>query len=178
MRLGFIGPAKSDAASLEQAAELLVTELEADIVIYLAEDDAFHEFIAATGSSDDIARLLQRLRDARYLRILRVAPPPPTRAMEMIDDRIVLVVRTKSTIAEEDVINSNLVVYGDAKQLTFKRFGPRCFFSPGPVAAGQVGLIDDQSEAGGVVLNAFDLSGELSWSEPIQNRGAKIMVAP
>jgi hypothetical protein len=197
MRLGFIGPAKSDAAALERAAKLLICELEADTVVYLGEDDALRAFIAehesdedgdaverqvaevaATGSPDDIADVLRRLRGLRYLRRLRVAPAAPTRAMEMLDDRIVLIVQKKSTIGEEDVINSNVVVYGDASELMFKRFGPRCFFSPGPLEDGHVGLIDDQSETGGVVLKAINLDGEVGWTEPIQGQGAKVMVAP
>jgi len=197
MRLGFIGPAKTNAAALEQAAKLLICELEVDTVVYLGEDAALREFIekheseaadspieqqvaevAATGTPDEIEDVLRKLRGARYLEKLRVAPPPPRRAMEMLDDRIALIVRNKSTIGEEDVINSNIVVYGDATELMFKRFGPRCFFSPGPLDAGHLGLIDDQSESGGVVLKAIDLNGELFWSEPIQGRGAKVMVAP
>ncbi len=98
--------------------------------------------------------------------------------MEMLDDRIALIVRNKSTIGEEDVINSNIVVYGDGKELMFKRFGPRCFFSPGPLESGHLGLLDDQSEVGGVVLNAIKLNGEVCWSEPIHGRGGKVMVAP
>jgi hypothetical protein len=197
MRLGFIGPAGTDADALEQAAKLLICDFEVDAVIYLGEDDALREFIAAhdteddehpieqrvaevaaTGSPDDIKDVLRKLRGALYLGKLRIAPPPPTRAMEMLDDRIVLIVRNKSTIGEEDVINSNIVVYGDSGELMFKRFGPRCFFSPGPLDDGHVGLLDDQSEAGGVVLKAIDLSGDVWWSEPIQGRGAKVMVAP
>jgi hypothetical protein len=197
MRLGFIGPARTDAAALEQAAKLLICDFEVDTVIYLGEDDALREFlaahesehgdgtieqrvaeVAATGSPEDIEGVLRKLRGARYLGKLRIAPPPPTRAMEMLDDRIVLIVRNKSTIGEEDVINSNVVVYGDANELMFKRFGPRCFFSPGPLDEGHVGVLDDQSETGGVVLRALDLTGEVWWSEPIQGRGAKVMVAP
>jgi len=197
MRLGFIGPAETDSAALEQAAKLLICDFEVDAVIYLGEDDALRDFvaahesdqsdhtieqqvadIAATGSAEEIEDVLRKLRGARYLGKLRVAPPAPTRAMEMLDDRIVLIVRNKSTIGEEDVINSNIVVYGDAKELMFKRFGPRCFFSPGPLEVGHLGLLDDQSESGGVVLKAIDLTGEVWWSEPIQGRGAKVMVAP
>lgn len=197
MRLGFIGPAQSDTAALEQAAKLLISDLEVDQIIYLGEDDALREFVsaheaeqgdltieqqvahvAATGSPEDIQKVLRRLRGVRYLEKLRVAPRPPTRAMEMLDDRIVLIVRHKSTIGDEDVINSNVVVYGDAKELMFKRFGPRCFFSPGPLGSGHVGLMDDQSDAGGVVLKAIGVDGEVSWSEPIPGRGAKIMVTP
>ena len=197
MRLGFIGPAEADTAALEQAAKLLICDFEVDTLIYLGEDEALREFVAAhesedsdhtieqrvaevaaTGSADDIEDVLRKLRGARYLGKLRVVPPSPTRAMEMLDDRIVLIVRNKSTIGEEDVINANVVVYGDAQELMFKRFGPRCFFSPGPLDAGHVGLLDDRSEAGGVVLEAIELSGEVTWSEPIQGRGAKVMVAP
>jgi len=197
MRLGFIGPAKTDAVALEQAAKLLICDFEVDTLIYLGEDDALREFvaahesededgpieqrvaeIAATGSPEEIQDVLRKLRGARYLGKLRVAPPPPTRAMEMLDDRIVLIVRNKSTIGEEDVINSNVVVYGDANELMFKRFGPRCFFSPGPLDTGHVGVLDDKSETGGVVLKAVDLTGDVWWSEPIQGRGAKVMVAP
>ena len=195
MRLGFIGPANTDAVALERAAKLLICDLEVDAVIYLGEDDALRDFVAAhesdgngleqrvaevaaTGSADDIEDVLRKLRGARYLSKLRVAPPAPRRAMEMLDDRIVLIVRNKSTIGEEDVINSNVVVYGDATELMFKRFGPRCFFSPGPLGMGHIGLLDDRSESGGVVLKAIDLSGEVSLSEPIQGRGAKVMVAP
>lgn len=197
MRLGFIGPANGDATALEQAAKLLICDFEVDAMIYLAEDEALGAFIsshqlhdgersierrvadvAATGSPEEIQDVLRRLRGARYLEKLRVAPAPPIRGLEMMDDRIVLIVRHKSLIAEEDVINSNVVVYGDAKELMFKRFGPRCFFSPGPLSFGYVGLLDDQSEAGGVTLRAIDLSGEVWWSEPIQGRGAKVMVTP
>lgn len=197
MRLGFIGPAKKDAAALGRAVEVLIGELDADAVVYLSEDQALFDFlasresttgessieqqvaeVAATGSPGAIAEVLAKLRSAHHLSKLRVAPAPPTRAMEMLDDRVVLVVRHKSTIGEEDVINSNVVVYGDAKELMFKRFGPRCFFSPGPLQGGSLGLMDDGSEIGGVVLQAVDLEGEVRWTEPIQGRGAKVMVAP
>ncbi|MGB5351856.1 MAG: hypothetical protein WBN10_19760, partial [Polyangiales bacterium] len=180
-----------------QAANFLICDLEVDTVIYLGEDEALRAFmakhesdagdapleqqvaeVAARGTADEIEEVLRKLRGARYLGKLRIAPPAPRRAMEMLDDRIALIVRNKSTIGEEDVINSNIVVYGDGKELMFKRFGPRCFFSPGPLVTGHLGLLDDQSETGGVVLKALTLNGKLCWSEPIQGRGAKVMVAP
>ena len=197
MRLGFIGPASTDASALERAAKLLVVEYEVDQLIYLGEDDALREFVAthesetdgpgveqqvarvaATGTPSDIEDVLRRLRGTRYLEKLRIAPRPPTRAMEMLDDRIVLIVRNKAVVGEEDVMNSNVVVYGDAEELMFKRFGPRCFFSPGPLDGGHLGILEDQSEAGGVELKAIHVGGEIRWAEPIQGRGAKIMVAP
>ncbi|MDH3483646.1 MAG: hypothetical protein OEM16_05410 [Myxococcales bacterium] len=75
-------------------------------------------------------------------------------------------------------MNSNVVVYGDAKELAFKRYGPRCFFSPGPLEGGHLGILDDEKEGGGITLRAIDLTGEVSWTEPIQGRGARMKVAP
>ena len=197
MRLGFIGPAGSDSMALERAARLLIVDFEVDQVIYLAEDEALREFVerhdtdasgsaveqevaaaAAEGSPADLEAVLRRLRGVRYLSKLRVAPRPPARAMEMLDDRIVLIVRKKASIGEDDVANANLVVYGDAAELMFKRFGPRCFFSPGPLSTGHLGVLDERSEAGGVALTALDPSGAIWWTEMIQGRGAKVMVAP
>ena len=138
MRFGFIGPADSDAAALERAAKMLIVDHEVDQLIYLGEDQALIDFmsaheseggdddvehqvarVAATGSPSDIEQVLRHLRGRRYLEKLRVAPRPPTRAMEMLDDRIILIVRNKATIGEEDVVNSNVVVYGDAHELLF-----------------------------------------------------------
>ncbi len=197
MRFGFIGPAKSDSALLELAVDLLVTELEADTIVYLAAGEAIRDFItthqcdkselsfeqqvaqvAATGSPTEITDVVRSLRGARYLEKLRVLPQPPANAIEMLDDRIILLARERSSIGEEDVINSNVVVYGDAKELAFKRYGPRCFFSPGPLDGGHLGILDDEAESGGITLRAIDLSGEVSWTEPVQGRGAKMKVAP
>jgi len=197
MRFGFVGPAESSLALLEQAVGQLVTELEVDTVVYLGSDEAIRDFItaqqrekselsfeqrvaqvAATGSPAEITEVVRSLRGARYLEKLRVLPQAPANAIEMLDDRIILLVLEKSSIGEDDVVNSNVVVYGDAKELAFKRYGPRCFFSPGPLAGGHLGILDDESESGGITLRAIDLTGEVSWTEPIQGRGARMKVAP
>lgn len=197
MRFGFVGPAESNSALLEQAVGQLVTELEVDTVVYLGSDEAIRDFItaqqrdksdlsfeqrvagvAATGSPAEITEVVRSLRGARYLEKLRVLPQPPAHAIEMLDDRIILLVREKSSIGEEDVVNSNVVIYGDAKELAFKRYGPRCFFSPGPLGGGHLGILDDEAEGGSITLRAIDLSGEVLWTEPIQGRGARMKVAP
>ncbi len=197
MRLGFIGPAESDLSLLERAVAVLVDDLESDAVVYLADDEALAAFVrrhdaeradlrfeervarvAATGSPSEIVEVVRALRGTRYLEKLRLLPNPPSKSIEMLDDRIVLLVRHKSSIGEEDVINSNVVVYGDGKELAFKRYGPRCFFCPGPLREGHLGLLDDASEGGGVCLRAVDLDGDIEWTEGIQGRGAKMMVAP
>lgn len=197
MRFGFVGPAESDSALLELAVDLLAIELEVDTIVYLSADEAVRDFItahqrdktelsfeqrvaqvAATGSPTEITDVVRSLRGARYLEKLRVLPQPPASVIEMLDDRIILLFREKSSVGEEDVINSNLVVYGDANELAFKRYGPRCFFSPGPLDGGHLGVLSDESERGGVTLSAVDLTGQIAWTESIQGRGAKMKVAP
>ncbi len=197
MRFGFVGPAESSSALLEQAVGQLVSELEVDTVVYLGSDEAIRDFIAAqqrdqseesfeqrvaevaaTGSPEEITEVVRSLRGARYLEKLRLLPQPPANAIEMLDDRIILLVREKSSLGEEDVVNSNVVIYGDAKELAFKRYGPRCFFSPGPLERGHLGILDDEAEGGGITLRAIDLTGEVLWTEPIQGRGARMKVAP
>jgi hypothetical protein len=197
MRLGFIGPADADPAALQSAARLLVSDLDADAVLYLGADAALKAFIAGqparggqgvvghriadvaeSGSPEDIGRVLRVLRGARILAKLRVVPRPPARSVEMIADRVVLVVHRKTDINEEDLINASVVVYGNGPELQFKRFGPRCFFSPGPLEQGKVGLLEESSDDGGVVLQAFELDGTMLWSEPVHGRGAKVMVSP
>ena len=197
MRFGFVGPAESNSALLEQAVGQLVTELEVDTVVYLGSDEAIRDFItaqqrdqsdesfeqrvaevAATGFPAEITEVVRSLRGASYIEKLRLLPQSPANAIEMLDDRIILLVREKSSIGEEDVVNSNVVVYGDAKELAFKRFGPRCFFSPGPLDGGRLGILDDEAEGGGITLRAIDLTGEVVWTEPIQGRGARMKVAP
>ena len=197
MRLGFVGPADSNAALLEQAVDQLVTELEVDTVVYLGADEAIRDFItaqqcdaselgfeqrvaqvAAAGSPAEITKVVRSLRGGSYVEKLRLVPQPPANAIEMLDDRIILLVQEKSSLGEEDVVNSNVVIYGDAKELAFKRYGARCFFSPGPLAGGHLGILDEASESGGITLQAIDLAGKVSWTEPIQGRGAKMKVAP
>lgn len=197
MRFGFIGPAGTDASLLEKGVDLLIDRLEADAVLYFAADESIRDFItahqgsksdlsfeqqvaqvAATGSPEEINHVVRSLCGARYLEKLRVVPQAPGNVIEMIDDRILCMVRDKSSLGEEDVINSNVVIYGDAIELSFKRYGPRCFFSPGPLGGGHVGTLDDEAESGGVTLRAIDLDGEVLWAETIQGRGTKMKVAP
>ena len=42
----------------------------------------------------------------------------------------------KAILDEDDVANAHVIVYGEAADADFKRFGPRSFLTPGPVAKG------------------------------------------
>jgi len=49
---------------------------------------------------------------------VRRLPPPPARAIEMIDDRVVLLVHDKAVLDEEDIANAHLIVYGKRSRTT------------------------------------------------------------
>jgi hypothetical protein len=198
MRIGFIGPAEGDVAALREALDFLLGDAGADTVIYMGEDDTADQLAeeclrgatggadgtffgaaleaALTGTPDEIAALLDAELELERLSTLRILPPSPMRAVEMLDDRIVLLVHDKAVLAEDDIVNASVIVFGRSKELLLKRFGTRYFFSPGPLNQGQVGLLEREGD-GRLAAAAFDLSGRPLWREILQWRTAKIMVA-
>ncbi|MCA9576032.1 MAG: hypothetical protein R3B40_11170 [Polyangiales bacterium] len=198
MRIGFIGPADGDVAALREALDFLLGDAGADSVVYMGEDDtadllAEESLKAATGGTDGtflgaavdaalhgspaaIAALLDADAEFEKLRALQILPPAPARAVEMLDDRMVLLVHDKAVLAEDDIANASVIVFGRSKELLLKRFGSRYFFTPGPLSQGQVGLLEREGD-GRLAAAAFDLSGRPLWREILQWRTAKIMVA-
>ncbi|MEM9074247.1 MAG: hypothetical protein AAGE52_37485 [Myxococcota bacterium] len=199
MRIGFIGPAIGvERSVLREATEFLLGDAEADQAIYLGEDDAADAMaaewmseldtgpsgdfltraatIAAEGSADEIDRLLDHDRQVRRLALLRQLPPAPARAVEMIEDRIVLVVHDKSILDEEDIANASVIVYGRSEKSLLKRFGPRYFFTPGPLSGGVVGLFE-ADEDGKIAVAAYAPTGEPLWREVLQGRRSKVSVS-
>lgn len=197
MRIGLIGPAH-DLAVLREAAEFLLGDAEVDQAIYLGEDDAAREMarawaaelrgddnrpflevavdVAASGTSDAIEALLDIDEQVTRLDAIRTLPPAPARAVEMIGDRIVLVIHDKKVLDEEDIANAAVIVYGRSQEMLLKRFGPRYFFTPGPLEQGRVGLIDLE-EDGRIAVAAYAPSGEPLWREVLQGRKGKVSVS-
>lgn len=183
MRLGFIGPCRGDLASLRAAAELLLFELDADRAIYLGADDALDRSIkgwperlgapadegafltelallAPEAPAEVLETLLSADRKVRRLADVATLPPPPSRAVEMFEDRVVLMVYDKAVLDEDDVANATVIVWGNAAEPVLRPIGPRLFLSPGLLnsAAGPaVALVDARAESVGCSLR--DLKG-------------------
>jgi hypothetical protein len=200
VRIGVVGPAADDVDGLRSAASRLLQDVGADQVIYLGVDDAMDRVVGdwaveVMGSKDAAAAFLERAArlalqgtpdairslleaDARLqrLRALRRLPPPPARAVEMIEDRIVIAVHDKAILDEEDIANAHVIVYGKGSKPLIKKFGPRCFFTPGPLSEGHVGVIEVERD-GRMAIQLCDVSGKQVWKEHLQGRGPKIMVS-
>lgn len=196
MKIGLIGPADGDPSRLEEATEFLLGDAGVDQAVYLGVDDAVDRIasawakdigggetfldaaarIAVRGSAEDIDGLLEADDQLRRLEAIRTVPAAPARAIEMIDDRIVLMVHDKAILDEEDIANATVIVYGKSPELLVKRFGPRCFFTPGPLRGGKLGLLEVDDE-GRVSLAAYEISGAPLWRELLQTRTAKVLVS-
>ncbi len=201
MKLGFIGPCRGDIGALRAPAELLLFELGADRVVYLGADDALDRAIAGWAAKlgapadegsflDEVALLagdapaealhdlLARDRKARRLNDLAALPAPPSRAVEMLDDRVVLMVFDKSVLDEDDVANATAIVWGNAREPQLRAIGPRVFLSPGWIGVGintHAALLEHDGE--GLRCAIYDGSGSVKLEHRVAlARGGKIGV--
>lgn len=201
MRLGFVGPCKGDLSLLRSACERLLFEHGVARVVYLGNDDALDRALSgwreAMGAPADegeffdtaarlavdapakvLDELLSRDKRASRLRDIGVIPTPPARAVEMFEDRVVLMVFDKGVLDEDDVANSTAIVWGHAPDPMLKPIGTRLFLTPGPLnhAAGpHVAVLDVTAE--GVHAKVLDRDGGVKLEHKLSlGRGARMGV--
>jgi hypothetical protein len=201
MRLGLLGPAAGALDMLRESVEFLVGDAAVDQVIYLGNDDAIERVLAAwaeelfggepsedaflervaalapRGEAGELERLLTADAAVQRLGAVRCLPPPPARAVEMLGDRIVLLVHDKAHLDEDDIANANLVVYGRSPAADLKRFGHRYFFTPGPMREGRIGVVDLEDD-GRIAVSLYDPGGVPHLREILERRTGKVVVAP
>ena len=200
MRIGLLGPAEGDGALVRKAAEFALQKLEVEQVIYLGSDDAAQQAaqswalelmqgptgegalldrafeLAQSGNAAQIEDLLARDAAVQRLSALRCLPSAPTRAVEMLDDKVMLFVHDKAQLDAEDIANAYLVVYGRSKAVALNHFGPRTFFSPGPLRAGQIACIERQRDNNVVVVQLALSNGEVLGRTTLQAGRSKMVV--
>ena len=196
MRMGLIGPAFDANRELARALESLLGDPEIDRIVYLGTDGAIDaadaardqprlaeaEFLAraaelaCSGSADALAALLSEERAKKRLNVVRKLPAAPARAVEMMDKWMVLAVHDKAVLDEDDIANAHIIVYGRADEAGLKRFGPRCFFTPGPLSAQRVGCLELMPE-GHIEVRLLDLDGNPVFRETLHGAGAKLVVS-
>jgi len=201
VKIGLVGVAEGAEDLLDEAVEFLMGDVDVDLLVYLASDDsivaaakkwagqsatngfdegAFLSEVAAkapSGSVADLDALFEHDASLSRVELIRRLPKPPARAIEMISDRIVTLVWDKGVLQEEDIANSFFTVYGKSKKMLFKRFGPRYFFTPGPLAGERIGVLDHDEEEG-FVLSIFSPAGVPVSREALQVRvSAKMTVS-
>ncbi len=196
MRIGLLGPGE-DEALFREAAKLLLAESDVDQIVYLGDatflEDATERWVreldvatedgflrrvldvAMSGSAEDVDGLLARDTLTARLAQIRKLPPPPARAIELIDDRVVIFVHDKAVLDEEDIANAAIVVYGKAAEAGVRRFGKRLFVTPGPLEGRRVALIEDDDD--GAYVSLLDLTGRAVLRESVMAGSTKMTVA-
>lgn len=201
MRIGLLGPAQGNAELLREAAEFLLGDCGVDEAVYLGADDTARSVVerwaaevmggeaseeaflreaallAATGDPRQIDNLLRRDHEVQRLSSLRCLPPSPARAVEVCDDKVVLFVHDKAQLDEEDIANAFLVVYGRSKSPAINRFGPRTFFTPGPLQAGGRVAVLERENDGNLAIAMFDpQTGEPAGRETLVTKRTRLVV--
>jgi hypothetical protein len=201
MRLGFIGPCRGDLAALRELAELLLFDLDVARAIYLGADDALDRaargwperlgapadeaaflteaaVLAPEAPAEILEALLERDQKLRRLGDLAALPPPPSRAVEMFDDRVVLMVFEKGVLDEEDVANATTIVWGNSQEAVLKAIGPRVFLTPGWITGPKgphVAVVEYAEDA--IVCSIRDKTGKVVQEHRVALvRGAKMGV--
>lgn len=196
MRIGLVGPGADAQPELERALSMLLEDQSIRHVLYLGDDDAVDPLVAqwsgrgldedallsqaaklaCSGSADEIAALLEADRAARRPLAVRKLPAPPSRAIEMLDRFIVLGVHDKAVLDEDDIASAHIIVYGKSDGPSLRRFGPRSFFTPGPVRGGHVGYLSVEPN-GQCEVSIARLSGNVILRERLAAPSAKVVVS-
>jgi len=195
VRIGLLGPGEDEALFREAVSFLLGTG-DAEQIVYLGEAEFLEaatarwvaelgvateeDFrrrtleVAMSGSAEDVDGLLSRDAITASLAQIRKLPPAPARAIELIDDRVVVFVHDKAVLDEEDIANAAMVAYGKASEAGVRRFGKRLFVTPGPLAGRRVAMIEDERD--GAFVAILELSGKSVVREALGGGSTKLTV--
>jgi hypothetical protein len=201
VRLGLLGPAADDLATLARSAEFLLNGAKVTRAIYLGADDALEETVAlwaeslvgadvsdqglwerafrvaAEGTPAQIDGFLRGERARLRLKSLESLPATELRSMEMFGDRVAVLIHDKALLDEEDIFSATFLVYGRSDGALIKKIGPRWFLTPGPVGSpgGGALVLDDSNDE--VVATLYDANGnEIRAQVLATERTAKLSV--
>lgn len=184
MRMGFLGPADGDVAALGRGAEFLLNGAKVHRAVYLGIDGALDRAVAAwarklvgddpsdraawtrsaalaiAGSAAELDRFVAIERARLRLKALETLPER-ARTMEMMGDRVALLVNDKAALDEEEIAGASVIIYGKSDGPFVKAIGTRWFVSPGSVGvSGGLAVIDDEKDD--IELALYDGSGKLT----------------
>jgi hypothetical protein len=151
-------------------------------------DRAFE--VAARGTPDHIDAFLRRERARLRLKALERLPQEEgavsgepsgrvagLRSVELLGDRVAVLVHDKALLDEEDIVSAALLIYGKSDAPLIKKIGARWFLTPGPVGCEGGGAIVLEDSDDEVVATVYDATGRATRSEVLTSaRTAKLSV--
>jgi hypothetical protein len=193
MRLGLLGPAGGDVGALGRAAEFLLNGARVHRAIYLGNDGALDRAVAAWARklvgddpSDDgawrraadialdgapaaIDRFVATERARLRLKALEALPTTDqvSRTIEMVGDRVAILIHDRTQLDEEDIHAANIVAFGKSESALVHRAGTRWFVTPGPIGVpgGGLAVLDDERDE--VTVSIFEATGKLTQRETL-----------
>jgi hypothetical protein len=201
MRLGLLGPAGSDVGALGRAAEFLLNGARVHRAIYLGNDGALDRAVAAwarklvgddpsdeaawrraadvavSGTSEQIDKFVQTERARLRLKSLEALPEEISRTIEMVGDRVAVLIHDKAMLDEEDILAANLLFFGKSEGPLVRKIGARWFVTPGPIGSegGGIAVLDDEGDE--IMITIYDSTGKTSQKEALSlHRATKMRV--
>lgn len=201
MRLGLLGPAGSDVGALGRAAEFLLNGARVHRAIYLGNDGALDRAVAAwarklvgddpsddaawrraadiavTGSAEQIDKFVSAERARLRLKSLEALPEEISRTIEMVGDRVAVLIHDKALLDEEDILAANLLFFGKSDAPLVRKIGARWFITPGPIGSegGGIAVLDDEGDE--IMITIYDSTGKQSQREALSlHRATKMRV--
>jgi hypothetical protein len=177
---------------LGRAAEFILDVARVDRAVYLGDDGALESTVtrwaerlvgddpsdegtfkraaalALDGDPHAIERFVVCERARLRLRALESLPRGEGRTIEMIGDRVAVLIHDKAHLDEEDIVSANLLVFGKSEAPMVRKIGARWFISPGVIgcASGGVAVIEDKDEK--VIAEIFDDKGTCTMMESLE----------
>ncbi len=200
MRLGLLGPAEGDVIGLGRAAEFLLTTAKVSRAVYLGVDPSLDKAVAAWarrlvgddpsddaawkraaemaihGTAGEIDHFVAVERARMRLKALETLPHGG-RTIEMVGDRVAILIHDKAQLDEEDILAANLLVFGRSAEPLVKKIGTRWFVSPGQLTnrGGGIAVLDDEEAE--VICTVYDSQGKQTARETLTvARATKIRV--
>lgn len=201
MRLGLLGPAGSDVGALGRAAEFLLNGARVHRAIYLGNDGALDRAVAAWarklvgddpsddaawrraagvalgGAPEAIDKFVAAERARLRLKSLEALPEEISRTIEMVGDRVAVLIHDKALLDEEDILAANLLFFGKSDAPLVRKIGARWFVTPGPIGCegGGLAVLDDEGDE--ITVTIYDSTGKPSVKEALSaHRAPKMRV--
>jgi hypothetical protein len=201
MRLGLLGPAGTDVGALGRAAEFLLNGARVHRAIYLGNDGALDRAVAAwarklvgddpsddgawrraadialSGSAEQLDKFVATERARLRLKSLEALPEEISRTIEMVGDRVAVLIHDKAMLDEEDILAANLLFFGKSDGPLIRKIGARWFVTPGPIGCegGGIAVLDDEKDD--ITITIYDSSGKATQKEALSvQRATKMRV--
>jgi hypothetical protein len=187
--------------ALGRAAEFLLNTARVHRAIYLGNDGALDRAVAAwaqklvgddpsddaawrraasvavQGTAEAIDRFVAAERARLRLKSLEALPEQIARTIEMVGDRVAVLIHDKALLDEEDILAANLLFFGKSEAPLVRKIGARWFVTPGPIGCegGGIAVLDDEQEE--ITVTIYDSAGQASQRESLSlHRATKMRV--